>query len=236
MGFLDGRNGECYRAGQEEPRRREASSSGIPGAGNIFSQAHGASPAMAARVGLSASALRPDLECCRQLGVMRCLTGNFEEKRKTNQREWNMRKDTGDKMHIIWLNNNLGDHDNHLHSIKIQNGAWRFTGLGIILKSVLSRIHKKTWEKDNILYPFNQSRGESVVGNVQTWVSETTHDSEPFFKMCRQPLEETQRPREWGPWIWSHKTPHSLSEKHPRSVWWQDVSVPVLYLTLPKKI
>lgn len=74
-------------AGQEEPRGREASSSGVPGAGNIFSQTHGASPAMAARVGLSASALRPDLECCRQLGVMRCLTGNFEEKRKTNQRE-----------------------------------------------------------------------------------------------------------------------------------------------------
>lgn len=128
-------------AGQEEPRRREASSWGVPSAGNIFSQAHGASPAMSARVGLSVSALRPDLECCRQLGVMWCLTGNFEEKRKTNQREWNMRKDTGDKMHIIWLNNNLGDHDNHLHSIKIQNGAWRFTGLGIILKSVLSRIH-----------------------------------------------------------------------------------------------
>lgn len=74
-------------AGREEPRRREASSSGVPGARNIFSQTHRASPVMAARVGLSASALRPDLECCRQLGVMRCLTGNFEEKRKTNQRE-----------------------------------------------------------------------------------------------------------------------------------------------------
>lgn len=36
----------------------------------LFSQAQGASPAMAPRASLSASALRPVLECCRQLGVM----------------------------------------------------------------------------------------------------------------------------------------------------------------------
>lgn len=34
-----------------------------------------------------------------------------------------MRKGVGDKMNIIWLNNNLGDYDNHLQSVKIQNGA-----------------------------------------------------------------------------------------------------------------
>ena len=70
------------------------------------------------------SAVRPDWEHCRQLGVMWCLKGNLEKKRKTNQREWNMRKGIGDKMNIIWLNNNLGDCDNHVQSVKIQSGLW----------------------------------------------------------------------------------------------------------------
>lgn len=34
-----------------------------------------------------------------------------------------MRRGMGNKMNIISLNNNLGDYDKHLKSIKIQNGA-----------------------------------------------------------------------------------------------------------------
>jgi hypothetical protein len=152
--------GEQHRTGREE--RRKSLPSVLLRDSTIFEPGTRASPAGTPRVSPSASALRPVLECCRQLGVMRCLGGNFEEKRKTNQREWNMRKDTGDKMHIIWLNNNLRDQDNHLHSLRIQNGGWGWGARGwlawaVILKSALSRIHLKTWEKGNILDPFNQS-------------------------------------------------------------------------------
>lgn len=57
-------------AGREEQRRGKAQPSVALRAGIFFSRAHRASPAMATGVSLSASALRPGLECCRQLGVM----------------------------------------------------------------------------------------------------------------------------------------------------------------------
>lgn len=57
-------------AGQEEQREGKPLLQQFPVPVIVFSRAHRASLAMAASISLSASALRPDLECCRQLGVM----------------------------------------------------------------------------------------------------------------------------------------------------------------------
>lgn len=58
------------KQGREGRERSRAFPSELLRDSTVFSHAHGASPAVAPGVSLSASALRPVLECCRQLGVM----------------------------------------------------------------------------------------------------------------------------------------------------------------------